>query len=138
MPYIEQEARGRLKFQNNPKTEGELNYLLTLEYLNLVKELGESYTTYGKIRSAVSSLVFDLHALRTIPPANKFKIDYSLIEKRLRLACRTYFKTNKGIKTDEEILSDTVGALINSSDELYRRKVAPYEDSKKDQNGDVY
>jgi hypothetical protein len=34
--------------------------------------------------------------------------------------------------------NDVVGALEGAKLELYRRKVAPYEDTKKMQNGDVY
>lgn len=138
MPYIKQEDRGRLRFQNNPKTEGELNYLLTLEYLRLIQEMGESYTNYGKIRQAIDFLVFDLHLLRTTNKSAKLLVDYNFIETRLRVLCRNYYKVNQGTKTDQDILADTIGALINSSSELYRRKIGPYEDKAIERNGDVY
>ena len=34
--------------------------------------------------------------------------------------------------------NDVIGALEGAKIELYRRKIAPYEDMKKDTNGDVY
>ena len=33
--------------------------------------------------------------------------------------------------------NDVMGALQGVQQEFYRRKVAPYEDEKKDQNGDI-
>ena len=34
--------------------------------------------------------------------------------------------------------NDCLGALEGAKLELYRRRVAPYEDKKKEENGDVY
>ncbi len=34
--------------------------------------------------------------------------------------------------------NDIIGALEGAKLELYRRKIAPYEDKKIDENGDVY
>lgn len=37
-----------------------------------------------------------------------------------------------------QTLNDVMGALDGAAREFYRRMVAPYEDQKKEQNGDVY
>lgn len=37
-----------------------------------------------------------------------------------------------------QTINDVRGALLNCSDEFYRRVAAPYEDSKIKENGDVY
>jgi len=44
------------------------------------------------------------------------------------------------IKKEEkyQTYNDIIGALEGAKLELYRRKIAPYEDMKKDANGDVY
>jgi len=43
---------------------------------------------------------------------------------------------NRGEKY--QTYNDIIGALEGIKLELYRRKIAPYEDMKKDANGDVY
>lgn len=42
------------------------------------------------------------------------------------------------IKPDYQKFNDALGALEGSKLELYRRMVAPYEDFKKIENGDVF
>lgn len=37
-----------------------------------------------------------------------------------------------------ETIGDIRGALVNAGDEFYRRVAAPYEDYKRNVNGDVY
>lgn len=37
-----------------------------------------------------------------------------------------------------QVMNDIVGAIENSKLELYRRVIAPYEDKKLKENGDVY
>jgi len=49
--------------------------------------------------------------------------------------------SNGYIKTKGEsyqTYNDIMGALEGAKLELYRRKIAPYEDKKKEENGDVY
>ena len=45
-----------------------------------------------------------------------------------------YFKSNNNYQG----INDIVGALEGAKMEFYRRAVAPYEDNKIDENGDVY
>ena len=46
-----------------------------------------------------------------------------------------YLKENGG---RYQQINDIIGALEGAKLELYRRKVAPYEDTKIEENGDVY
>jgi len=80
MPYIKKERREELDLKFDPKTAGELNYVLTTQLLNYVFLNGESYQSYN----------------------------------------------------------DALGALEGAKLELYRRQIAPYEDVKARENGDVY
>ena len=43
-----------------------------------------------------------------------------------------------GPKPNYQAFNDVIGALEGCKLELYRRMVAPYEDTKIEQNGDVY
>jgi hypothetical protein len=39
---------------------------------------------------------------------------------------------------DYQVINDIIGALESAKLEFYRRVAAPYEDRKREQNGDVY
>jgi hypothetical protein len=79
MPYISQADRAALA-ERDPKTAGELNYLVTKLCLRYLAANGVSYAHFN----------------------------------------------------------DILGALEGVKFELYRRKIAQYEDLKRDLNGDVY
>lgn len=51
------------------------------------------------------------------------------------LLCEGYLRHNG---TSYQSYNDIIGALEGAKLELYRRKVAPYEDEKIKENGDVY
>jgi len=80
MPYISPLRRKELDLKFDPKTAGELNYVLTTQLVNYVFLHGESYQSYN----------------------------------------------------------DVMGALEGAKLEIYRRQIAPYEDIKARENGDVY
>ena len=46
------------------------------------------------------------------------------------------YMSSKGIKY--QTFNDIMGALEGAKLEIYRRVIAPYEDTKAEQNGDVY
>ena len=48
----------------------------------------------------------------------------------------TQYMLKKGLKY--QVINDIIGALEGAKLEFYRRAVTPYEDMKKDLNGDVY
>ncbi len=80
MPYIDKKRREELDLKFDPKTAGELNYVITNQLVNYIFLNGESYQTFN----------------------------------------------------------DIMGALEGSKLEIYRRLIAPYEDRKARENGDVY
>lgn len=80
MPYITEHDRLRMSISAQPKTPGELNYLITKIVTDYLKYKGFCYET----------------------------------------------------------LNEAVGVLECAKLELYRRVIAPYEDIKKEGNGDVY
>lgn len=54
---------------------------------------------------------------------------------QLTMLCNGYLQTHgKCYQT----LNDVMGVLSGAAKEFYRRVVAPYEEEKKDLNGDVY
>jgi len=53
----------------------------------------------------------------------------------LTMKCLEYLKV-KGLKY--QTINDIVGALEGAKQEFYRRVAAPYEDTKIQENGDVY
>lgn len=63
-------------------------------------------------------------------PANAGEFNYVLT-----LLCQEYFDNNGG---RYQQINDIIGALEGCKLEFYRRVVAPYEDVKIKENGDVY
>lgn len=63
-------------------------------------------------------------------PATPGELNYAitkLIKKYLEMKGESY-----------QTYNDIAGALLNCYTELYRRKIAPYEDKKIEENGDVW
>lgn len=48
--------------------------------------------------------------------------------------CKDYMSTGESYQK----YNDCIGALEGAKLELYRRRVAPYEDTKIEENGDIY
>jgi hypothetical protein len=68
-------------------------------------------------------------ALRSVPPRNPGQLNYCLTRLCIEYA---------GSDPNYERLNAIIGALEACKLEFYRRMVAPYEDAKVQQNGDVY
>lgn len=68
--------------------------------------------------------------LRT--PQNAGELNYTLTQVLL-----TYLRRQDGIWTYQDI-NDALGALEGAKLEFYRRVVVPYEENKREENGDVY
>lgn len=66
----------------------------------------------------------------TVVPANAGELNYKITTKIFQ-----YFEANGG--TYQQV-NDILGALEGAKLEFYRRVVAPYEDFKMKENGDVY
>lgn len=65
-----------------------------------------------------------------LDPINGGEVNYLFTQ-----VCKNYLE-NKG--ESYETFNDLLGALEGCKFELYRRKIAPYEDKKIIENGDVY
>jgi hypothetical protein len=80
MPYIKYERREKIAMLDNPRTVGELNYLITSACVEWIERNDLSYST----------------------------------------------------------INEVIGVLECAKLEFYRRMASPYEDKRKEENGDVY
>jgi len=71
-----------------------------------------------------------LHAMLQYMPADAGELNYVLTR-----ICDTFINT-KG--KNYQNLNEVIGAIECMKQELYRRVIAPYENTKIDENGDVY
>lgn len=53
-------------------------------------------------------------------------------------AITNYLRWRRGGDYNYEVLNEVMGVLESAKLELYRRIVAEYEDTKREENGDVY
>jgi hypothetical protein len=70
-------------------------------------------------------------ALENNPPITAGDLNYIITT-----ACLCFLKKNLII--NYQSYNDVIGALESSKLEMYRRSIAPYEDTKITENGDVY
>ena len=71
----------------------------------------------------------DRKALIERPPKNAGELNYYI-----HILLNEYIKTNG---ESYQVYNDIMGALQGVQSEVYRRKIAPYEDKKILENGDV-
>lgn len=123
MPYIPDPARRAALDAGTAFAEnvGELNYRTTRILDSWLAEVGVSYTNLNRAVGEVEAC-FDWSKL---PPEGT--PGRSIMNEISR-----FLGTGKGDKTDVK------GALRLAELELERRIIAPYEDIKIEQNGDVY
>ncbi len=73
MPYISEEARDRLNGGQasaagpEPKTAGELNYLITSEIINYVMIHGDGYSVYNEILGALEGAKLEFYRRVVVP-----------------------------------------------------------------------
>ena len=123
MPYIPDPARRAALDAGTAFAEnvGELNYRCTRILDSWLAEVGVSYTNLNRAVGEVEAC-FDWSKLPPEgTPGRSIMNEISL-----------FLGTGKGDKTDVK------GALRLAELELERRIIAPYEDIKIEQNGDVY
>lgn len=117
MPYISSENKKELCFRK-VKTPGELNYMMTLCIKDYVNKYGLSYNTCFEVKKAMRRL------------ENRLERDgHELVD----IICS--IQTTEDSELTHEEFSVTAAMAY---DEFRRRVVDPYEDSKINQNGDVY
>jgi len=61
MPYISPIRRKELDLKFDPKTAGELNYVLTTQLVNYVFLHGESYQSYNDIMGALEGAKLEIY-----------------------------------------------------------------------------
>ena len=61
MPYIPPARRKELDLKFDPKTAGELNYVLTTQLVNYVFLHGESYQSYNDIMGALEGAKLEIY-----------------------------------------------------------------------------
>lgn len=61
MPYIKKERRDLLDLKFDPKTAGELNYVITNQLVNYIFLHGESYQSYNDIMGALEGAKMEIY-----------------------------------------------------------------------------
>ena len=69
--------------------------------------------------------------LQNLSPKDAGELNFVLTE-----VCNRFLKAKQPLSYQD--LNDVLGALEGAKQELYRRVVSPYEDAKRDENGEVY
>lgn len=129
MPYVKDGARARLDRDGVPMNAGELNYAVTWHMLHT-----------GDVRIAVQREVARFLEFRRKPSAtaapreNNYQ-DFNDVMGALDGARREY-RRRVGVQTLGD--QDRLDAVEYVATEFYDNVVAPYEDIKINENGDVY
>lgn len=71
-----------------------------------------------------------LHTLRPKGIKTPGELNYLIT-----MLCKEYLESSE---KNYQAMNDIIGALEGAKLEFYRRVVGPYEDKKKEENGDVY
>lgn len=135
MPYIVQSDRSRSETQ--PTNPGELNYAITLKMIK--------YTLGNKRYSTMAEIVGDVERIRftffmkmaydKLPDASSYFLFKHKPMADEILEVVGYYVDNIHDKRNLHTVTD---ALDMAAREYYRRVVAPYEDRKRDEQGEVY
>jgi len=67
MPYIEKKRREELDLKFDPKTAGELNYVITNQLVNYIFLNGESYQTFNDIIGALEGAKLEIYRRLIVP-----------------------------------------------------------------------
>ncbi len=70
--------------------------------------------------------------------AGTLLIGPGLVAGELNYLITELIKKYLGSNPNYQRYNDVIGALESAKLELYRRKISPYEDTKIDENGDIY
>lgn len=120
MPYIKQERRWLMATDHPPEDEGELNYCLTWHMI---------HTPNGGFLEAAFDR--EIEAYLSVRPESYAR--YNEVVGALECCRREYRR--RSVAADGQDREDALSAALTR---LYAEKIAPYEDTKIEQNGDVY
>jgi hypothetical protein len=127
MPYIRPDRRRELEHSPaRPKTAGELNYVVTMHVLAASKNAALLNTLRAAVGEEVSLF------LQEQEPGYE---TYNAVIGALTAARMEYARRLNGSNLWHRGVEDV---LREALDKFYRDFVAPYEDHKIEQNGDVY
>lgn len=131
MPYIEKTARLRMAIRGStPENAGELNYLFTLSYIDVLNEVAPLDDLPQALTSAIDRYIWGKE------PKYQLYNDVmgALVSSSAEL-CRRKVCPNPVIM---QRLYDIASVVDFTGGEFYNNIVIPYEDHKIEENGDVY
>ncbi len=70
MPYIDKKRREELDLKFDPKTAGEINYVITNQLVNYIFLNGESYQTFNDIIGALEGAKLEIYRRVIVPYEN--------------------------------------------------------------------
>lgn len=121
MPYIKQDRREAMGLDQPPRNEGELNYCLTWHLI---------FTDVEVLYVALKGEVEEYLSVRDE--------SYALYNEVIGVleCCRREFVRRRGANTAQDLIREALLGEVMKG--LYDGKVAPYEDTKIKENGDIY
>lgn len=131
MPYIKRVNRKIIKETGVAKDAGELNFLITSRIQEYLIISGISYQKFNDILGVLESIKLGINKPIYNPSLGEEITTPYILHKHLYKIVSDY-----AIKDNTEY--DILGVLEGAKLELYRRKIALYEDIKIKENGDVY
>ena len=138
MPYINKGLRAMLDGGAIPTNAGELNYLISMRIKREYTEKGKSYALFNSIIADLTDVMLGIKMGVRLEPG--FGGDVSDLAVKFVMQSND-LATAKVTASAEEMalrLTDAAGAVECAKLEFYRRVVAPHEDEKMKDNGDVY
>lgn len=137
MPYITQEDRKRVDETQIPETQGELNYLI---HTILEKRLKVSYSTLNDLIGALDEAL-DITINFKTPVESQTQVVQDIHNAMISYIendAKYSVATNEGRdKRCAELTVELRGSVRCIQLEIYRRIAAPYEEKKKEENGDI-
>jgi len=128
VPYVKQIDRPRLDHGEPARNAGELNYVITGILDAWLSEHGRNY-------AAINNAVGVIELVKTSPADKPTLSDADTILGDSIVYAIAAFDAASG---EEFLVATVTGVLECAKLELYRRIAAPYEDTKIEENGDVY
>lgn len=125
MPYVPLDDR-----KGEPFDVGQLNYVVSNELNKWIEEYGTRYDTINSIMAFLALLKtkYCLYEFMVVTNAN-LQGNNQYEDNIITIVHNSVSRLN---------YSDIVGVLSCVEQEFYRRIASPYEDLKKEENGDVY